>query len=126
MTPADLRPDADADGMHPGLALAFAPVHKRAFGMAVGIVVGFTVFLATAWCIVRGDPPPIVYGLRFLVPMHDVTWAGAVLGSLSSAFAAFVAAWFLAFCRNAVLFSSIWLARTRAELEQTRDFLDHI
>jgi hypothetical protein len=38
----------------------------------------------------------------------------------------FVAGWFFAFCRNLVLAFSVFLIRARAELNQTRDFLDHI
>ncbi len=39
---------------------------------------------------------------------------------------AFVAGWFFAFCRNAALAITAFAIRTRAELMQTRDFLDHI
>jgi hypothetical protein len=34
--------------------------------------------------------------------------------------------WFLAFCRNLLLAVKLFVVRTRAELSQTRDFLDHI
>jgi hypothetical protein len=34
--------------------------------------------------------------------------------------------WFVAFCRNLAIATSIFITRTRAELSQTRDFLDHI
>jgi hypothetical protein len=114
------------DGLNGELGLAFSPIHKRALGMAVGTVAGLGVFLITGWSIVVGDAPPLVYLLHYFLPGHAVTWAGAVLGGLSAAFAFFVAAWFLAFCRNFVLAASVWMARTRAELTQTRDFLDHI
>ena len=38
----------------------------------------------------------------------------------------FVAGWFSAFTRNFVIAASLWLSRTRNELEASRDFLDHI
>lgn len=108
------------------LTMAFSPLHKRAFGMAVGITAASALFLATAWIILRGHPPYLLQSLSYLLPLYDVTWQGAVLGSLSAGLASFCAAWFLAFCRNLVIAISIWLLRTRAELVQTRDFLDHI
>jgi hypothetical protein len=37
-----------------------------------------------------------------------------------------VAGWFTAFVRNFVMAAMVWMARTRAELSATRDFLDHI
>lgn len=127
----EFRPDREVD---PGLeddltremALAFAPLHKRAFGLAVGLTFGLALFVVTAIALLRGDPPGILLRVRFLIPLHDVSWSGAILGSLSAAFAFFCAGWFLAFVRNFVLALSIWVLRTRAELGQTRDFLDHI
>jgi len=109
------------------MELAFAPIHKRAFGMAVGLVFGLALFLVTAVAVIRGgDYPVILDRIPFLVPTYSLTWTGAALGSLSVAFAFFCAGWFLAFSRNLVLAVSIWILRTRAELGQTQDFLDHI
>lgn len=104
----------------------FAPLHKRALGTAVGLVAGIAVFLMTVWCILRGDPPDFVHGLGYLLPLFEVSWTGALAGSLSAAFAAFCAGWFFAFCRNLVIAIYIWVTRTRVELRQMRDFLDHV
>jgi hypothetical protein len=38
----------------------------------------------------------------------------------------FIAGWFAAFCRNLALAISAFVIRTRAELDSTREFLDHI
>lgn len=108
------------------LALAFAPLHKRAFGMAVGLAFGSCVFLVTAVALVRGDPPAILARLGYYLPLYDLSWTGAVLGAVSGFFAFFCAGWLMAFTRNLVLALSIWVLRTRVELDQTRDFLDHI
>jgi hypothetical protein len=114
------------DDLNRELALAFAPLHKSAFGFAVGLTFGVGLFVVTALAVVRGGPPDILSRVRFLIPLHDVSWSGAILGSLSASFAFFCAGWFLAFVRNLVLALSIWVLRTRAELDQTQDFLDHI
>lgn len=116
----------DPRTMGDDLTLAFAPLHKRAFGTAVGITLGAGLFLVTIFSILRGNPPDALFGLRYVLPLYDVSWSGAVLGSLSATLAAFCAGWFLAFCRNMIIALSIWFVRTRAELAQTRDFLDHI
>ncbi len=120
------RPEL-GDDLTREMELAFAPLHKRAFGTAVGLVFGLVLFLVTVVAVIRGgDYPGILDRIPFLVPMYDLSWAGAILGSLSAAFAFFCAGWFLAFARNLVLALSIWVLRTRAELSQTQDFLDHI
>ncbi len=108
------------------LVLAFAPIHKRALGMAVGLVMASTVFVVTAIGVLVPQPPDVLYLLGYFFPGHDVSWGGALRGAAGAGFAFFVAAWFLAFCRNFVLAASVWVARTRAELAQTHDFLDHI
>jgi hypothetical protein len=38
----------------------------------------------------------------------------------------FVLGWFLALVRNLVVALILFAVRTRAELDQTRDFLDHV
>ena len=114
------------DSWQAELVLGFAPLHKRALGTALGLVMGTALFLMTVWAILKGDPTEPMFGLRYLLPLYDVTWGGAVLGSFSAALASFCAGWFFAFCRNLVLAVSIWVLHTRAELAQTRDFLDHI
>jgi hypothetical protein len=124
MTPNDPVTD-ETEGLEE-LVLAFAPIHKRALGMAVGSVMAGLVFVVTAWGVLVPEPPTFLFLLGYFLPGHDVSWVGAVRGAMSAGFGAFVAAWFLAFCRNFFLAASVWVARTRAELSQTRDFLDHI
>lgn len=108
------------------LALAFAPLHKRAFGMAIGIALGSCVFLATIYSVVvPGDSPPL-FLLGNYFPGYTVSLPGAFVGFGWAFFTFFVAGWFWAFCRNFVIAASVWVARTRAELKGARDFLDHI
>jgi hypothetical protein len=38
----------------------------------------------------------------------------------------FTGGWFVAFCRNLAIAISVFVTRTRAELAETREFLDHI
>jgi hypothetical protein len=106
--------------------LVFAPLHKRAFGTAVGLVIGSAILLVTVYSLVRSGAPPFVYLLANYFPGYSISWAGALIGFAWGVFAFFVAGWFTAFVRNFVLAANVWIARTRAELAQTRDFLDHI
>jgi hypothetical protein len=109
------------------LELAFAPVHKRAFGTAVGLVVGLGVLFVTVLSLIL-DPeqqfPLTLLGQYFAG--YDVSWTGALIGAGWGLFVGFVAGWFLAFARNLVLAAWVFMVRTRAELRATRDFLDHI
>lgn len=106
---------------------AFLPLHKRAFGMAAGVVAALVVFLLTAVDIVLHPQPSIDLSLlNEYFAGYAVSWTGAFVGAGWAAFTGFVIGWFFAFSRNLLLAIMVFIVRTRAELSQTRDFLDHI
>lgn len=107
--------------------LLFAPVDKRAFGAAIGTAAAVGVFALTAAEILLQPQPTISPGLLSnFFRGYDVTWAGAAVGAAWGFFCGFCAGWFTAFVRNLVLALSLFMLRNRAELSDTRDFLDHI
>ncbi|MGH7592729.1 MAG: hypothetical protein ACRELE_02610 [Gemmatimonadales bacterium] len=109
------------------LALAFAPLHKRGMGTAVGVAAALVTFLLTAIPLVRGKASLIELDLLAqYFRGYSETWTGAVIGAAWAAFVGFVLGWFLAFCSNFVLAVRLLTLRARAEYAQTRDFLDHI
>ena len=109
------------------LALAFAPLHKQALGIAVGLAAGLVMAAVTIIVRVRGAATEI--NLNLLAAYfygYSVSWRGVLVGFGWAFLMGFTIGWFVAFCRNLVLAISLFLVRTRAELVQTRDFLDHI
>ncbi len=123
---AAVHPEQEEE-LPPAVALAFAPLHKRAFGIAIGLAFGLTIFLATAVFLLRSPGQGV--GLALLAQYfkgYTVTWGGAFVGLFWGFVAGFVGGWFLAFCRNLVIAVSIFVIRAKSELNQTRDFLDHI
>jgi glycosyltransferase involved in cell wall biosynthesis len=106
---------------------AFLPMHKRAFGVATGVAAAVIVFLATVVTIVRH--PQGDFGIHLLNQYfagYSVSWPGAFIGAAWAAFTGFVMGWFLAFTRNLSIGVLVTVIRARAQLAQTRDFLDHI
>jgi len=120
-------PPEEADVIPPELALAFAPLHKRAFGTAIGVAGGIGFFLLTAIELIRRPAAGVPLGLlgEYFYG-YTVSWTGAFVGLFWGLAVGFVAGWFVAFCRNVALAVSVFISRTRGELEATRDFLDHI
>lgn len=107
--------------------LAFAPLHKRALGVACGVAAGLLVFGLTAFAllVLDGDPRGLsLLGEYFY--RYEVSWPGAFIGGFWAFVTAFVFAWFAAFIRNLVLATSVFIVRTREEMRQMRSFLDHI
>ena len=118
--------EAEEPSVPPSTTLLFAPVDKRAFGVAIGTVTGLGIFTVTAIDLLRGTP---WRGLRLLAQYfagYDLTWEGALIGLAWGFAVGFAAGWFVAFTRNLTLAISLFILRTRAELDTTRDFLDHI
>jgi hypothetical protein len=104
-----------------------APMHKTAFGAAVGIAAALVVVTATAIQLVRNPNPPFpLHLLAHYFRGYTVSWGGAIIGAFWAGFAGFVAGWFFAFCRNTVLAVFVFVMRTRAELWESRDILDHL
>lgn len=107
--------------------LAFAPLHKRCLGQAVGALFALLVVLATALSALRSpesDYPMIL--LRSFFPGYDVSWFGVLAGAFWSFWLGFVVGWSFAFLRNLALAITSFVFRARAELEESRGFLDHI
>lgn len=109
------------------LLLAFAPIHKRALGIATGTAVALLMALLTIIALLH-DPQgrfPL-HLLSAYFAGYDVSWRGVLVGAGWGFGVGFIAGWFVAFCRNLAVAISIFAIRTRAEVAQTRDFLDHI
>ena len=111
----------------PATELLFAPLHKRALGIAFGTAAAAVTFLMTAVSLLRDPQPGIDLALlaQFFAG-YTVSWPGALIGAGWAWVAGFALGWFLAFSRNLIVALLLFAARSRAELEQARDFLDHI
>ncbi len=112
--------------LSPSATLLFAPVDKRAFGVAVGTVTALGIFAVTAVDVLRGYPWRGLGLLSQYFVGYSLSWEGALIGLLWGFAVGFCAGWFVAFTRNLALAISLFIIRTRAELNTTRDFLDHI
>ena len=118
---------ATKGNLPPNLALAFAPIHKRALGMAVGFTFGLVLFAVTAFHVI-GQPEhaPEISLLSQYFYGYEVSWKGAAIGFGWGMMTGFVAGWFVAFVRNLFTAIFVFVVRAKAELSQTADFLDHI
>jgi hypothetical protein len=123
MTPAPSKPLP----VEVVLARAFAPMHKRVLGTAIGITFGTAVFGVTVFHIIAA--PPRSVPLELLANYffgYEVSWRGAFIGAWWGFVTGFVAGWFAAFARNLSMATWLLVVRAKAHLNETRDFLDHI
>lgn len=113
------------NSLPPSIALAFAPVHKLAMGVAVGLVGGLTIAAITAFQLLLAPPGAPQLGLlsQYFYG-YAVSGPGIGIGAFWGFVTGFVAGWFVAFVRNFVL--ALWVVTIRAKAELTNSFLDHI
>lgn len=118
---------AEARTLDEVVALAFAPIDKLAFGVALGCAAGLLLFLVTAARLLWGPPESTELGLLAqLFYGYTESWTGAFV-ALGWGFAVGgVAGWFGAFLHNFIVAVWLLIVRTRANFAATRDFLDHI
>ena len=109
------------------LHLTFTPLHKRCLGVAVGVVFGAIVFVATLVHIQRspGEPYPLILLQNYFLE-YSVTYMGALIGLAWGYWVGFVVGWFFAFARNLSMAVIAFWFRARAEMQQGVSFLDHL
>ncbi|MGE3957941.1 MAG: hypothetical protein AB7H96_14575 [Vicinamibacterales bacterium] len=118
------EPTLDKD-LQASMALAFAPIHKRALGVAAGLTFGTLVaFVTMLQVLLQPEPAPRLDLLANYFYGYTVSPAGAAIGFAWAFLVGFVAGWFLAFVRN--LATALWIFFVRAKSELTQNFLDHI
>ncbi|HEX2721771.1 MAG TPA: hypothetical protein VHM24_02555 [Gemmatimonadaceae bacterium] len=110
----------------PTTSYLFAPLDKRAFGVALGVAAALTVAGLTIVDLLLPRPWGGLALLNQYFAGYTISWLGAVIGGAWSFGVAFCAGWLLAFVRNLTLALSLFMIRSRAELDEASDFLDHI
>jgi hypothetical protein len=118
--------DSAADAMPMSAELLFEPLDKRAFGVAIGAACACLVAGATALVLIRSEPWQGLALLSNYFAGYTVSWLGAVIGAAWAFGIGFVLGWLMAFIRNFTLAVSLFMLRSRVELDETSDFLDHI
>ena len=109
------------------LLRAFAPLHRSALGIATGVVLGGLLFAVTLISVLRGTfPDRSLVSLNQFFWGYSVSWRGALIGLLWGWGTGFVLGYGFAFARNAAVWVWLTVIRSRAEMDQYSDFLDHL
>lgn len=109
------------------LAHVFAPLDKRALGLAMGVVAAVLLSLVTLASMIVDPNGAFPLGLlsQFFYG-YSVSTVGILIGAAWAFITGFVWGWFLAICRNFVLALWLMVVRVRSDLSATRGFLDHM
>ena len=110
------------------LTRAFARLDALALGGAVGIVAGVSLWVATAWLLIKGgeNVGRNLVLLSQYFPGYRITWTGAWIGLGYGFVAGFIAGWVGAQGRNLAMKLFLWSARLRAAAAAARNFFDQV
>jgi hypothetical protein len=124
----ELMREEERESLPPPLLLAFAPLHRTALGVAGGVVLGGMIFLATLYLVLKGGYPvgPNLALLGQFFFGYEVTFPGAFIGLAYGFLTGFILGWGFAVLRNIAVWLWLTIIRSRAEMEQYGDFLDHM
>ena len=121
----DLLSANDAPAAGP-LLRAFAPLHRTAMGIAWGVVCGGLVALATLVPVLKGQDFLSFGLLAQFFWGYSVSWPGVFIGLLWGFGAGFALGYGFALIRNAAVWVWLTIIRSRAEMDQYSDLLDHL
>ncbi len=110
------------------LRFAFAPLVKRAMGVAVGLTFGLSLFLLNiGHLLLAPDRMQHLWLMRhYFAGYNPESVGGALIGFLWALWTGFVMGWMFAAIRNFIVATWIIVIRAKANLQANRDFLDHI
>ena len=119
-------PEAIEESEDKVIESAFAKIDPLALGVAVGVVSGLGIFMASAILLLRGGP---VVGPRLSLLGNylfgfEVTWTGAVIGLFEGGMWGFAAGALAAGLRNRALKVYAKIVRWREERDDRRHLLD--
>jgi protoporphyrinogen oxidase len=105
---------------------AFAKLDAVALGVAVGIVTGVTLFIATIALLLKGGPVvgPTLSLLNNVLLGFRVSVPGAVIGLVEACVGGFMLGYLFATLRNVGIDAYAWLLQRRAMAESERSLLD--
>ncbi|HET9530194.1 MAG TPA: hypothetical protein VFQ92_07580, partial [Blastocatellia bacterium] len=119
--PSEILPDEIIDA-------AFARLDPLALGVAIGVVFGIGIFLATAVLLLKGGRvvgPTLSLLSNYLIGF-EVSWAGAFIGLVEAGAGGFVFGYLAASLRNLGMAAYASLLRRRAEAEANRNLLEKL
>ena len=109
------------------LSRVFLKLDRIAFGAAVGLVSGVSLFLATLWLVIKGGEVvgPTLHLLHHYFPGYTVSATGSAIGLGYGLATGFIGGWLFAFLRNALMFLYLTRAYRKAQRGLLRRFFDY-
>jgi len=119
-------PGATRDAEEIPLLRAFAPLHRTAMGVAWGVVMGGLLAVATMVPVIKGNDFLSFGLLAQFFWGYSLSWRGVFVALLWGFGVGFALGYGFALVRNATIWLWLTIIRSRAEMDQYSDLLDHL
>ena len=108
------------------LVQAFAKLDRTDLGVALGALVGLTVFAVTNFLILKGGEhigQNLLLLSQFFIG-YSVTFLGSLVGLVYGFVTGFVLGWSVAFLRNLLISIYLHIVRLKANMSSVQEFID--
>lgn len=106
---------------------SLAKLDSKALGIAIGLLFGAAVFLATNFLIFKGGdeigPNLSLLGQFFIG--YEVSFGGSLIGAIYGLIFGFVAGWLIATLRNLALAIYMFILRLKGSMSAVNDYIDN-
>lgn len=128
LVPTKVPQKTKSDEFEEMIKIAFAKLDPLALGISLGLVLGFGVFLATIFLLIKGGEVvgPNLSLLSEFFWGFKVTLRGAMIGLSEGLLGGFIVGHLVAWIRNWAMHAYASLIKRRAEMEENRDILDKV
>ena len=106
---------------------SLAKLDGKALGVAIGLLLGIGIFVATNFLIFKGGHvigPNLALLSQFFIG-YEITLKGSVIGMIYGMMAGFIIGWLIAAIRNLVLTIYMNLIKVKSSMSAVNDFLDN-
>ncbi|MGD9564396.1 MAG: hypothetical protein AB7F88_19325 [Pyrinomonadaceae bacterium] len=118
------RPPNAADEI---IVQSLAKLDSQALGIAIGLLLGATVFLATNFLLYKGGEvigPNLALLGQFFVG-YDVSFRGSLIGMIYGLLFGFLTGWLIATVRNLILSIYMFVLRLKGSMFAVNDYIDN-
>lgn len=120
-------PGGNASSADEIIVKSLAKLDGNALGVAIGLLFGVIIFLATNFLLYRGGSvvgPNLALLGQFFVG-YEVSFSGSLIGLFYGLISGFILGWLIATIRNLVLSIYMFVVRLKGSMSAVNDYIDN-
>ena len=106
---------------------SLAKLDGKALGIALGLLLGLGIFVATNFLIIKGGDvlgPNLALLSQFFIG-YEVTFGGSLIGMIYGIMAGFIMGWLIAAIRNFVVMIYMHVIKLKGSMSAVNDYIDN-